>query len=429
MGARNGRRQDVQRSLVEQSAAGDQQAFEALVRQSAGRLFAIAYRILRDHDRAEDALQQALVTIWDELPRLRDPDRFEAWSYRLIVRASIAQAKRERRGGAVVHLLPDDAVAGTTASRTSDEIDAVADRDQVQRGVPALEAGPAGHPRAPALRRPVPGRDRRCARESRSGPQLPGSTTRHRPSGPPSTPTDAPSTWRSGRHERAPRPGSPPGGRTRGRPVPGPGTLHRCRPRPCARSSPAARSARDPEEGSHEHPVLPVRGCPSTALPRRHPGAGPRGRPRGRDGGRPLPGPVGRGSARRDAIADAHRTAPSGSAPASPSPSPSSPTAISVDLIENVGADATIDIIDLSGTLVGAVSGIPPDGANDPVRVTGLAAEPGDDHPDLERPAVRHDPPADDRTRWAEDDDRAARLPGRRPGHLPCPGADVRPPG
>jgi hypothetical protein len=68
--------------------------------------------------------------------------------------------------------------------------------------------------------------------------------------------------------------------------------------------------------------------------------------------------------------------APPGSAPASPSPSPSSPTAITVDLIENVGADATIDIIDLSGTLVGAVSGIPPDGANDPVRVTGLAASP-----------------------------------------------------
>ena len=129
----------MQRSLVEQAAAGDQRAFEAMVRQSAGRLFAIAYRILRDHDRAEDALQQALVTIWDELPRLRDPDRFDAWSYRLIVRASIAQARRERRGGAVVHLLPDDAVTGTTASQAFDEIDAVADRDQVQRGFRRLK--------------------------------------------------------------------------------------------------------------------------------------------------------------------------------------------------------------------------------------------------------------------------------------------------
>lgn len=129
----------MQRSLVERAATGDQRAFESLVRQSADRLFAIAYRILRDHDRAEDALQQALVTIWDELPRLRDPDRFEAWTYRLIVRTSIAQAKRERRGGPVVHLLPEDVVAGAPASRTPDEIDAVADRDQVQRGFRRLK--------------------------------------------------------------------------------------------------------------------------------------------------------------------------------------------------------------------------------------------------------------------------------------------------
>jgi RNA polymerase sigma-70 factor (ECF subfamily) len=129
----------VQRSIVEQAAAGDQRAFESLVRQSADRLFAIAYRILRDHHRAEDALQQTFVTIWDELPRLRDPDRFEAWTYRLIVRTSIAQAKRERRGGPVIQLLPDDQLAGTASYGARDEIAAVADRDQVQRGFRRLK--------------------------------------------------------------------------------------------------------------------------------------------------------------------------------------------------------------------------------------------------------------------------------------------------
>ena len=58
----------VQRDLVERAARGDQEAFEGLVRLSANRLFAIAYRILRDHHLAEDAVQQTLVTIWDELP-------------------------------------------------------------------------------------------------------------------------------------------------------------------------------------------------------------------------------------------------------------------------------------------------------------------------------------------------------------------------
>jgi RNA polymerase sigma-70 factor (ECF subfamily) len=125
----------VRRSLVEQAAAGDQQAFEDLVRQSADRLFAIAWRILRDYHKAEDAVQQTLATIWDELPRLRDPDRFEAWSYRLVVRISIAEAKRARQAGPMVRLLPDDVAMDTGSSRPSDDIGAVADRDQVQRGL------------------------------------------------------------------------------------------------------------------------------------------------------------------------------------------------------------------------------------------------------------------------------------------------------
>ena len=122
------------RDLVERAARGDQAAFESLVRLSAGRLFGIAYRVTRDHHLAEDALQQTLVTVWDELPRLRDPDRFEAWSYRLIVRNSVALAKRERRGGPVIRLLPDDAeTAEPIAARGPDDIGRVADRDQLER--------------------------------------------------------------------------------------------------------------------------------------------------------------------------------------------------------------------------------------------------------------------------------------------------------
>ncbi len=131
----------MQATLVEQAARGDHGAFEALVRASSNRLFAIAYRILRDHHAAEDALQSALATIWDELPRLRDPERFDAWTYRLITRASIAQAQRERRGGTVVRLLPDDADADprSLAGTAGADIDAVADRDQIERGFARLK--------------------------------------------------------------------------------------------------------------------------------------------------------------------------------------------------------------------------------------------------------------------------------------------------
>ena len=57
-------------------------AFIDLVRARGDRLFAIAQRILREVDRAEDALQDALVIAWRDLPDLRDPDRFDAWIHR-----------------------------------------------------------------------------------------------------------------------------------------------------------------------------------------------------------------------------------------------------------------------------------------------------------------------------------------------------------
>ena len=110
----------MDRNLVERAQAGDQAAFEGLVRLSANRLFAIAYRILRDHHLAEDALQQTLVTIWNELPKLRDPSgsSLELPGHRA---TATAEAKRGRRGGAVVRLLPDDADArrrGTSTARS-----------------------------------------------------------------------------------------------------------------------------------------------------------------------------------------------------------------------------------------------------------------------------------------------------------------------
>src|SRR5215204_3744675 len=116
-------------AVDEGAARGETAAFEVLIRRSSDRLYAIAYRILRDQYLAEDAVQQVLVTIWDELPRLRDPDRFEAWTYRLVVRAAVAEARRERRG-TKVQLLPDD----NDASPAPDDYRAVADRDQLERG-------------------------------------------------------------------------------------------------------------------------------------------------------------------------------------------------------------------------------------------------------------------------------------------------------
>jgi RNA polymerase sigma-70 factor (ECF subfamily) len=76
----------VDRDLVEAARRGDREAYADLIRPRADRLFALAQRILRDVDRAEDAVQNALVIAWRDLPGLRDPDRFDSWLHRLVVR-------------------------------------------------------------------------------------------------------------------------------------------------------------------------------------------------------------------------------------------------------------------------------------------------------------------------------------------------------
>ncbi len=118
----------MERELVERARRGDQEAFAALVHVVSDRLYAIAYRVLRDPDRAEDALQQALVDAWQDLPDLRDPDRFDAWACRLVCRASYREAQRARRWTARVREI--SAVDGPVGGDRAPEI---SDRDELER--------------------------------------------------------------------------------------------------------------------------------------------------------------------------------------------------------------------------------------------------------------------------------------------------------
>jgi RNA polymerase sigma-70 factor (ECF subfamily) len=92
------------------------------------RYLAVARRILRDLSLAEDATQQALLSIWQDLPQLRDPDRFEAWSYRLLVRACYAEGRNQRRWAPNLRLLSAD------EPLAADGINPIHDRDQLEVG-------------------------------------------------------------------------------------------------------------------------------------------------------------------------------------------------------------------------------------------------------------------------------------------------------
>jgi RNA polymerase sigma factor (sigma-70 family) len=117
----------VQRALVDRAKQGDGEAFDALARAAGDRCMAIACRILRDVDLAEDAVQAALITAWRELRTLRDPDAFEPWLHRILTHACYAEARRRRRWSAAIRVLPVEATSGPDDTLT------VHDRDQLER--------------------------------------------------------------------------------------------------------------------------------------------------------------------------------------------------------------------------------------------------------------------------------------------------------
>jgi RNA polymerase sigma-70 factor, ECF subfamily len=119
-------RRSMDPSLVVRAQAGDQAAFEALARATGDRLVGLAYGILRDRDRAEEATQRTLVAAWEELPRLRDPARFEPWIRQMLANACYGELRRDRR-----RLLPG--VREIPLGPQPDPSDAVAERDAIDR--------------------------------------------------------------------------------------------------------------------------------------------------------------------------------------------------------------------------------------------------------------------------------------------------------
>ncbi len=117
----------MDQGLVVRAQRGDQRAFETLTASQHPRLFRVAHGILGDPHLAEDATQQAFLDIWRNIPRLRDPSKFEGWSYRVLVHACYAEARHK----------PDwvdlDRVPSALGSPAGEAYEAVLERDRLER--------------------------------------------------------------------------------------------------------------------------------------------------------------------------------------------------------------------------------------------------------------------------------------------------------
>lgn len=107
-------------AIVRRAQRGDHAAFGAIVDGSIDRLYALATLIARDRSLAEDAVQDALVRAWRDLPTLREPERISAWLARLTVNATYDLLRRQRRARQLRPLTDDSAAAADEATGVVD---------------------------------------------------------------------------------------------------------------------------------------------------------------------------------------------------------------------------------------------------------------------------------------------------------------------
>jgi RNA polymerase sigma-70 factor (ECF subfamily) len=89
----------LDRSIVDRARKGDLDAFETIVRARMDAVYRLTNAILGDEADAHDAAQETFVAAWRQLPRLREPARFEAWLQRVAVNAArqTMRARSRRR--------------------------------------------------------------------------------------------------------------------------------------------------------------------------------------------------------------------------------------------------------------------------------------------------------------------------------------------
>jgi len=128
-----GRSPEMDPSVVERARDGDYLAYEELARATADRLYPVAWRILRDRDLADDAVQKTLVAIWRELPKLREAAAFDSWSYRIVVRFCTQELRSQ-------HPYDKDIYELDMGSKPTEGTTMVARRDELARGFQRLSA-------------------------------------------------------------------------------------------------------------------------------------------------------------------------------------------------------------------------------------------------------------------------------------------------
>jgi RNA polymerase sigma-70 factor (ECF subfamily) len=124
---------EIDARTLARARRGDEQAFAALVRHYDEGLRALAYRLLGDRSRMDDALQEAYVNAYRALPGFRGDASVRTWLYRIVYNACVDELRRARS------VVPIDSVR-PVPSRDDDPVDSISVRESLAAALAALPA-------------------------------------------------------------------------------------------------------------------------------------------------------------------------------------------------------------------------------------------------------------------------------------------------
>ena len=123
--------------LVRRARAGDADAFDVLISGRATAAYRTAWAILRDEADARDATQETFFQVWRDLPRLREPEKFDAWAGRILHNRCMSLLRR-RRSNAVREVRVEDWDGAAYSSGRNHLADDHAESDAIRRAFARL---------------------------------------------------------------------------------------------------------------------------------------------------------------------------------------------------------------------------------------------------------------------------------------------------
>lgn len=113
-----------EKELVVNVQKGDMNAFEELFELYKHKALRTVYSMTRDKDSSEDIIQEAFVVCYTSIKRLKNPEYFKTWFYRILTRTTWRYMKKERK------LIPvEEVFRKSDASNENSPLDKIEERE------------------------------------------------------------------------------------------------------------------------------------------------------------------------------------------------------------------------------------------------------------------------------------------------------------